>query len=220
MVIVPYCEGDDIISYLVLKNKEDFDCIIVSGDKDYLQLLQEGIYIYNWRTKVHYDEQRFIEEFKILPGNYIYQKCILGDASDLVEGVKGIGKKSFHIFYEILNKKVYENVSEFIDEVKKMPLDKLDTRNKNSVKNMCTTESIEKIFLLDRVMRLNEACVSLDHINIIRTQINEQTDKKLNRLQCLSIMQKHSFGKLYNGFDSNKWIQPFVHIKSNLEINI
>src|ERR1035437_8133627 len=59
VVMVPFGEADDVISYLALKNKNEFENIIISNDKDYLQLIQDGIMVYRWKAKKLYSTKEF-----------------------------------------------------------------------------------------------------------------------------------------------------------------
>lgn len=219
-VIVPYCEGDDLIAYLALKNKDNYECVIVSGDQDYCQLIQDGISVYNWRTKTYYNRQMFIEKYSIIPENYIFMKILLGDHSDEVKGVHGIGKKTFPYFHDILTQQPYDNVSEFVEAVKNMDLEKVDTRSKNAIKKLWAEDVVENMFLLYQVMKLDENCLKLHHIDILRGQIVEQENRGFARIKASITMQKHSFNKLYNGFNADKWLQPFVFVKPNIKIEV
>jgi len=219
-VIAPYCEGDDLITYLSLKNKDEFECTIISGDQDYCQLIQDGISVYNWRTKAYYNREKFMENYHILPENYIFMKILLGDSSDEVKGVKGIGKKTFPYFYEMLSAEVYDNVSEFVAATKLMDLEKIDTRSRNAIKNFWAEDAVENMFLLYQVMKLDENCLKLHHIDILRSQVEEQEVRGFSRIKAGITMQKHCFNKLYNGFNSDKWLQPFVFVKANVKIKV
>lgn len=217
-VMVPYCEGDDIIAYLALKNQDNFDVTIVSGDKDYCQLINENIKVYNWREKTLYNETIFFEKFGITSMNYIYMKILLGDSSDEVKGIKGIGKATFPIFHKVLNEAVYDNVSEFVAASKTIETAELKTREKNALKNLFLEETVEEMFLLFQVMKLDENCLKLQHITTLRQQIDEQEGKQLARIMAYAVMKKTGFGKLYNGFNPDTWLHPFGFIRGKEKI--
>ncbi len=88
-------EADDIIGTLA-DNYDDL--LIVSGDRDLLQLLGGSNEI--WLTKKgfteynHYTEDSFKEEYAITPAQFIDVKALMGDAGDGYYGVKGIGEKT------------------------------------------------------------------------------------------------------------------------------
>lgn len=217
-VMVPYCEGDDLIAYLAEKNKEVFDVNIVSSDKDYCQLIQPTIKVYNWREKTLYTEEIFFNKFNISSRNYIYMKILLGDSSDEVKGVKGIGKSTFPIFHNMLNEAVYDNVGEFVEGVKTIDTAELKTREKNALKNLFLEETVKEMFLLFQVMKLDENCLKLQHITMLREQIDQQEGKVLGRMMAYVEMKRNSFGKLYPSFNPEKWIQPFAFVRGQDKI--
>lgn len=218
-VIVPYLEGDDIISYIALKNKEKYNMIIISGDKDYCQLIQSGIEVYNWREKKLYNSESFYEKFKIDSRNYIFMKVLRGDSSDEIKGIKGFGAKTMDSLSDILTNNIFENVTEFVEFTKTLDLDTFDTRTKNAIKNLWLEETVEEMFLLYRLMKLDENCLDLHHIDMLDKQLEEQEDQKLSRISAMITMQKHEFNKMYNGFNVDKWLSPFVFVKSGIKIN-
>jgi|GEM_PF-2097801 len=218
LIMVPYCEADDIISYLTLKNKEDYENIIISNDRDYMQLIQEGIMVYRWKAKILYDQQKFTEEFGIKSENFIYRKIIMGDISDVIEGVKGIGEKTFERLKPILNENVYPQLQDFFEAIEKFDYKDCATREKNAIMNAMAQR--DKMILSYRLMKLDTDCVLPHHIEMIKLQIEEQKTKVLKKLSAKLKVQKDSFNKLYNGFNDERWLQPFFFLKSTAEIKI
>lgn len=208
-VVVPYCEGDDVIAHLALSMQEEYEILIVSADKDYMQLINENIKVYNWRKKKIYNRETFLEEYKILSENYIFMKILLGDVSDRVEGVKGIGPKTISNLYSFFNERVYEDLTDMIVELKKLDLEQFDTRTKNSISKMLTEDVIKKMSIAYRLMKLDMDCLSLHHKEILTTQIEEQKDRKLSRMQGMLYLQRNEFNRLYNGFNVTNWLSPF-----------
>ena len=89
-------EADDIIAYLssVLPQKEDEKVFIVSSDKDYLQLVSKQVIVYRPIEKEFFTESIVKEKFGLDPHNFILMKTLLGDASDALPGIKGLGAKT------------------------------------------------------------------------------------------------------------------------------
>ena len=69
-------------------------CTIVSSDKDFLQLVDDTIEVYAPIKKKTFTEDNIFEELKVLPENYNVVKALLGDNSDNLAGVKGLGIKT------------------------------------------------------------------------------------------------------------------------------
>lgn len=88
-------EADDIIAYLsdYLSNNYNSKVFIVSNDKDYIQLVNDKITIYRPTEKEFYTRDMIKNNFGVLAENFILYKTLLGDQSDKVEGVKGLGQK-------------------------------------------------------------------------------------------------------------------------------
>ena len=100
-------EADDIIAYLgsVIPKTPKDKVFIVSSDKDFLQLINENVIVYRPMEKEYYTESTVIEKFKMSPNNFILYKTLMGDNSDKVAGVKGLGpKKLYKLFPELSEK--------------------------------------------------------------------------------------------------------------------
>lgn len=93
-------EADDILGTLAAAcTRDGNDCVIATGDKDSLQLVGEHVTVRLTTTKmgqpesVFYDTQVFRERYGVDPVRLIDLKALMGDASDNIPGVKGIGEK-------------------------------------------------------------------------------------------------------------------------------
>ena len=124
--LAPY-EADDIIGTLVKMAETDpeYASLIVSSDKDLLQLISDEteIKLLKQNGYIRYNKTSFMEEYKIEPKRIVDLKAIMGDASDNIPGVKGIGEKGALKLlqeYESL-----ENVYENIDNIKGSTKEKL-----------------------------------------------------------------------------------------------
>ncbi len=104
---IPRVEADDVISYLcgiTPKNPND-RVFIVSSDKDYLQLVSDQVIVYRPMEKEFYTPDTVVSKFGVTPHNFILYKLLMGDSSDKIEGIKGLGpKKLFKYFPELKTK--------------------------------------------------------------------------------------------------------------------
>ena len=117
-------EADDIIgtySRLASEN-EDFDGLIVSSDKDLLQLINKENTVKLLKSKdyIMMDEKEFFKEYGITPDKMIDLKGLMGDSSDNIPGVKGIGEKTA---LKLLQKYdsiegIYENIEDITGSTK------------------------------------------------------------------------------------------------------
>ena len=92
-------EADDMIGYLAPR----FDSsIIVSADQDFLQLCSDTIQVYSPIKKKFYGPKEVFDEMGLWPKNYINYKVLMGDKSDNVPGIRGLGdKKLLKLYPEI-----------------------------------------------------------------------------------------------------------------------
>ena len=94
-IVMEKLEADDIIAYLA-KNASSTNkkVTIVSSDKDFFQLIDKNIEVYAPVKKKTFTFDNALEEIKVLPQNYNIVKALLGDNSDNLPGVKGLGIKT------------------------------------------------------------------------------------------------------------------------------
>lgn len=217
--IVPYCEADDVITYLAQKNQEQFNPIIISTDKDYLQLVNDNIQVYNWRTKVLYTKQKFIDSFSLLPENYIYKKVVRGDKSDNIKNTKSIGEKTFSELFLELSTKPLENIGDFFDYIDNMNLDSIAKKHHKHISLLKETKG--DLLLKYKLMKLEYGNLKYHHIEVLKQQLEEQQHKRFSRMQVRLLMMKDCFHKLYptGKFSIDKWMQPFMYPKPGIKVN-
>ena len=142
-------EADDIIASLKVKSqKSKVKSIIVSGDSDLLQLVDEQTEVYilkkGVKETVLYDENLVKKKYQGLsPEQLVDFKALVGDPSDNIPGVKGIGKKTA---VKLLNKYgSIKNLYDRIEEEKNIRLKEILIREK------------ERVFFSKDLVRLNES---------------------------------------------------------------
>src|SRR5262245_3622081 len=88
-------EADDVIGTLAEKaSAAGFDIAIVTGDKDFFQLVRDGIKVYNPKEEgTWYDAAGVKEKFGVEPGQVVDVLALMGDTIDNIKGVPGIGDK-------------------------------------------------------------------------------------------------------------------------------
>jgi len=88
-------EADDLICTLVRQAREQgFTVEIVSGDRDLLALVQEGVAMWDPMKDVRYDPAAIEKKYGVPPAELVDVKALAGDASDNIPGVPGIGEKT------------------------------------------------------------------------------------------------------------------------------
>lgn len=110
---VPEYEADDLIGTLAhLGRKHRAEVIIVSGDKDFGQVVGDRVTLYDTMKGVRYDSAGVKEKWGIAPEKFIDYLALVGDSSDNIPGVAGIGPKGAQKLLEQFNslEEIYENL--------------------------------------------------------------------------------------------------------------
>ncbi len=140
-ISIPGFEADDIIASLAEKYKNDFEILMVTGDKDYLQLLDDNVSIFDPFKSNIKDLEYLQEKYEIKSDQFIDFLAITGDTADNVPGIKGIGEKgALKLLHEY---GTLENIYENIDNIK----------SKSIVKKL--EESRENAFLSKDLVRID-----------------------------------------------------------------
>jgi len=180
-------EADDIIGSLALKGeKEGCDVIVLTGDRDSFQLISDKTIVVlpstragKTETKI-YDKQAIIEQYGLSPEQLIDVKGLMGDTSDDIPGVPGIGEKTAVAL--VKQYKTLEGVYEHIDEIAKPKLKE------------ALLEYKQQAFLsreLGTILRNLECC----------GHITELKRKGINKTELLSVFRKLEFGSLISRMD-------------------
>lgn len=136
----PGYEADDLIGTLTKFGRQrDLDVVIVSGDKDFAQLIEANVCMYDTMKEVRYDREGVKTKWGVEPEQMIDYLALVGDASDNVPGVKGIGPKgACKLLAEF---KTLDGVYENIDKVTAKAMKaNLETGKKNAFlsRQLCT----------------------------------------------------------------------------------
>ncbi len=111
-------EADDLIATIctLCNNEKDLEIFILSGDLDNLQLVNKMVKVYTLgkgiKDTVIYDINKVEERFGVKPSEMVDYKALVGDVSDNIPGVEGIGKKTAA---EIINK--YQSIKNLYEEL-------------------------------------------------------------------------------------------------------
>jgi DNA polymerase-1 len=235
-------EADDIIASLASKLEDDFgEILVVSGDKDMLQLVGGNIKVMALKKgmtdTVTYDKEGVIEKLGVTPERIKDLLALMGDSSDNIPGIKGIGPKSA---LELLVK--FENIEgiyEHLDDLKSDKIRNLLSENKkNAFDSRKLTElvrdlnldicellskklyevnfaKVEKIFTSLEFRTLKERIKKIS-IYSDAAKLSEIQGKKTDQdLKTGLVMENQEFKRLsYNDFDLNFDIKDYINNSS------
>lgn len=117
LLMVEGVEADDVIGTLArVAAKNGFTVLISTGDKDMAQLVDKDITLVNTMTNTTMDEKGVEEKFGVDPGRMTDYLTLVGDTSDNIPGVSGVGPKTAVKWLE--EYKTLENIIKHADEIK------------------------------------------------------------------------------------------------------
>jgi DNA polymerase I len=227
---VDFLEADDLIAYLCRKTLKDhkFKKIIVSSDRDYIQLVNDSTMIHRpVKTKtckdgeiVTFDKVDFgyniviktADNFKdkelipCHPSNYYLTKCI-GESTDNIGGIKGIGIKTFLKDFNFL-----VNLKESGDNYTiKDLLEYAEEHNGDKrYQKYISDEHKELLLRNEQLIQLLEPDISLKSVQSIENIINNDVSK-FNPTQFLIKLKKENISPTR----IEKWITTFNSVKNN-----
>lgn len=186
-------EADDIIgSYAKIAEKAGLEVIIVSGDKDLTQLASDNITVYYTKrgvTEIDYYTPEFInEKYGLTPQQIIDMKGLMGDKSDNIPGIPGVGEKT--AIKLLTEYKTVENVLENIDNISGKKLKERLTESKEDAilsKKLATIytdvpvdNKIEDLTFKENREKKKELFEKLEFVSFLRKLSQENSDENKN----------------------------------------
>lgn len=159
VIMIDSIEADDVIAYLTTKYFSD-KTYILSGDRDFLQLVNDRVGVYLPTTKKLYDVETVNEEFGLHGNAFTIWKCIMGDRSDDISGVNGVGKKLLEKHADFL----YTNPNITVDEF----LSKCEEKSEGSKPCAKIVESASIVHRNYQLMQLHDVEISGKKMSAIR----------------------------------------------------
>jgi len=188
-VILPGVEADDVLSWLsehYLKRIEhfpDWKIVIATGDQDLWQLVREDgrILIWDPQKELLVDHSKVVEVLGVSPERIPDLKSMMGDASDNLPGVKGIGQK---IGSKLLRE--YETLGNImsLDE----NLIKELKKRKTTARILDADDVLGETYRLVKLPAIREAahCLSSQDLKLLREQLGQPLDRDSFRLQVMA----------------------------------
>ena len=182
--IIDKIEADDTIAYLAQKLKDDV--VIYSADQDFLQLVNDRVTVYSPIKKKFYKQKEVFEEYGLWPKNFITMKCLMGDKSDNLPGIKGLGpKKLFKLYPELTGDEKYT-----LKEAYQKATDKVEEHGLYG-----------NIHLFKQQLEINYELMSLEDIELLDADQQEldeliQTEPfNFNKARFLAMYEKDLLGR-------------------------
>lgn len=187
--VIDKLEADDIIGYLAPKFDQS---IIMSADQDFLQLCSDNVQVYSPIKKKFYGPKEVFDEYGLWPQNFINYKILMGDTSDNLPGVKGLGPKKLFKLYPELAEEKKVTLKEIVSK-------SLEKHKENGIYG--------NVYNFRKQLEINEQLMSLENPNI--------PDYDIKKLDELLDMEPYSFNQarflqLHNSDLLERQISPNV----------
>jgi len=176
-------EADDVIAYIgedYLKER-DSQVFIMSSDKDFLQLVDNRIHIWSPTKKQLYYTDDVYQQYGIMPKNFALFRALIGDDSDNIPGVPGLGAKTIVSKFPKLNGTEVVSVDEFVEYAKE-----LHAANPKSKLYARVVEAEADIRLFHQIMQLSESGIpghtKLRIIDNLQTKVDKLAKIKFHTM--------------------------------------
>ena len=195
LISIDSIEADDVIAYAttnVLKDK----VTIMSTDKDFIQLVNDKVSVWNPTQKIMYTPEVVLAKKLIPAHNYLMFRIMDGDASDEIAGIKGAGLKTLVKRIPILT----ENRSVSIEDVLQVAED-----NKGKYKLFNTIlDNADKLTLNYKLMQLSNVDISGINKMKIVNKLGEN-NPKLNKIEFIRKLREDRMEHLFKNFHT--WVK-------------
>jgi uracil-DNA glycosylase family 4 len=188
-IVVKNVEADDVLGWLSdhylgrIRDVDDWRIIVATGDRDLWQLVREDgkVLVWDSQKQLLVTEETVREEFDVPPTQVAELKALMGDTSDNLPGVKGIGKKNGA---KLLNQ--MGSLGGILD-LDQNVLKELGTRVATS-RILDAEDIIGETYRLVKLPTLREAihCLTDEEFSQLKEQITEPTQKNAFKLQIMT----------------------------------
>jgi len=190
-------EADDVIAYLANYVAEDKNgkAIIMSSDKDFLQLVTEYISVYSPIKHKLYNINSVLTDYKFHPNNFLLYRAITGDNSDNIPGIMGVKEKTLLKFFPELSEEKIISIDDLLDRTKVL----------NEQKSY---KALENILICREQLELNTKLMDLRNVSIggqVKLSLLDSCDNyspKINKYELTKILLHDklmpAFGKNYD----------------------
>ena len=200
LICVDGIEADDTMAYVSQQILKDNKIILMSTDKDFLQLVDDRVKVWSPTKKKLYDKDSVFKEFGLPSQNILTYRILDGDKSDNISGVKGAGLKS---------------IIKYIPQIKEDKFTAKDLLNfVNDTKNKI--KLLENIKNSGKLIKRNYLLMQLNNVDIpnnTKLKIQGAVNKDIPQLVKYKLQTMFLKDKLYSQVpDFESWIKEFVRL--------
>ena len=196
--MIPQVEADDIISYVTsLPYYEGWQKIIVSNDRDFMQICDDETILWRPTKNEFLNTKRIVEQTGVHPTNMALARAIIGDASDNLPGVRGVGFKTVGKKLGFLGEDKTYTIDEVIEHCENVEETRLKFYD-SIVENKGLIEHNYKM------MQLYAPQMSVQSKMKVKESV-EKFESNFNKTAIIKLMRDDGFGEL-------NWIDLKTHL--------
>jgi DNA polymerase-1 len=183
-------EADDIIAYIArFKHLKNAEKLIISSDKDFFQLLSSNTVQYRPIQKEVLNQKSILSKFDIHPNNFAMARAMVGDKSDNIDGIEGLGLKTVAKRFPFLKEEKPATFKDILSHCKELAA---ESKIKVFQKVIDSEDILERNY---HMMQLYTPMLSIDAKKIIHDTF-ENPDMSFNKTELLKMMIKDGFGEI------------------------
>ena len=182
-------EADDVIAWLCHCNEfNEWQKVIISNDQDFLQLCDDKtILLRPGKNEQVLNKNKVLEQYGIHPRNFAWARAIVGDKSDNLDGIKGLGLKTVAKRFPFLSENKDYTLSDILTHAK---------NNKSKVKAYQNVAESEEIIASNyEIMQLYTSTISSQGVQKLKYALKND-GVNLNRSQIRTMLLKDGIGTL------------------------
>jgi len=190
-------EADDTIAYLTTEvfRPKGSEVIIMSDDKDFIQLINEKTSVWRPVEKKYYTPKEVNDKFGVPSHNFIHYKVFMGDGSDNIKGINGVGIKTLQAKLPLLLEDRIVTLEELLDFCK--------ARQQEHKIYRTIVDS-------EMSMRLNWQLMSLEDLDIasnFKLMIADMAEREIPKLDTYNFKKMFMFDRAYTAIPNvDTWL--------------
>ena len=197
LISIDNIEADDSIAYLTTEvfRPKNSEVIIMSDDKDFLQLVDDKTSVWRPVEKKYYTPKEVLDRFGIPSHNFIHYKVFMGDGSDNIKGINGVGIKTLQSKFPLLLEDKTVSLEELIEYCK-------------------TNKDVHKVYKsvldLEQTLNLNWKLMSLENLDIsanFKLMIVDMANQPVPKLDTFNFKKIFMRDKVYTAIPNvDSWL--------------
>ena len=198
LISIDHIEADDTIAYLTTEvfRPKGSEVIIMSDDKDFMQLIDDKTSVWRPVQKKFYTPKEVLEKFGIPAHNFIHYKIFMGDGSDNIKGINGVGIKTLQSKFPLLLEPERIGLDEILEYCKARQSDH---------------KIYKSVLENEAVMRLNWDLMSLEDLDIsgnYKSIIADIANRPIPKLDAFNFKKMIMMDKAYTAMTNpDSWLQ-------------